>query len=77
MRRFLFVGLILIALIVSACGGAATPTAAPAAVQPTATPVPAEPTVAPEPTQAPEPISYTHLDVYKRQPLYHRQLGLE
>ena len=55
MRRFLFVGLILVALIVSACGGAATPTAAPAAVQPTATPVPAEPTAAPAPTQAPEP----------------------
>ncbi len=55
MRRFLFVGVILVALIVSACGGAATPTAAPVAEPPTATPVPAEPTAAPEPTATPEP----------------------
>ncbi|MCB0232684.1 MAG: substrate-binding domain-containing protein, partial [Anaerolineae bacterium] len=50
MRRFLVFGLIIVALVLAACGGAETePTAA---VEPTAA---AEPAVAPEPTAAPEP----------------------
>ncbi len=39
--------LVLFALILSACGGAAAPTAAPAAAQPTAAPAAAQPTTAP------------------------------
>jgi peptide/nickel transport system substrate-binding protein len=59
--RFAFPLLIVLALIVSACGGPAAqpaaPTAAPAAAQPTAAPAAAEPTAAPAaaPTTAPEP----------------------
>lgn len=49
-RRFtlMFVLLTLASLVLAACGGAATPTQAPAAQ-------PAAPTAAPEPTKAPEP----------------------
>ena len=55
MRRFLFVTLIVAAIVLSACGGGAkpAPTAAPA---PTQAPVAqAQPTMAPEPTKVPEP----------------------
>jgi peptide/nickel transport system substrate-binding protein len=59
--RFAFPLLIILALIISACGGAAAPaaeqpTAAPAAAQPTAAPAAAQPTAAPAveaPTAAP------------------------
>ena len=44
--------LLLLALVVTACGPKATPTPAPA---PTAAPKAAEPTKAPEPAKAPEP----------------------
>jgi alpha-glucoside transport system substrate-binding protein len=53
MKRLTFVTvLVLLALVVTACGPKATPTPAPA---PTAAPKAAEPTKAPEPAKAPEP----------------------
>jgi len=51
MRRILFVLFILVALVATACGQAATPTAAPVVTE--EAPKAAEPTKAPEPTQAP------------------------
>ncbi|MCW5858724.1 MAG: hypothetical protein KIS63_10565 [Caldilineales bacterium] len=50
----LFAGLVLVALLAAACGGATAPTAAPAPTEaPTVAPTPVPPT--PEPTKAPEP----------------------
>ncbi len=52
----LLAGLILVALMVAACGGAAAPTAAPAPTEaPVAEPTAVPPTPEPEPTAAPEP----------------------
>lgn len=52
----LLAGLILVALMVAACGGTAAPTAAPAPTEaPVAEPTAVPPTPEPEPTAAPEP----------------------
>ncbi len=56
MRRLVFVSLIIMALVLAACGGGATPepTATPVPVEPTATaaPAPAEPTATAAPAEA-------------------------
>ncbi len=54
--------LVLLSMVLSACGGAATPTAAPAPTVAPAAPAAPEPTKAPEPTAAPaapEPAAIT------------------
>ena len=58
MKKSFAFAILIAALLLSACGGAATPTQAPPAAPPTAAPAqptaaPAQPTVAPQPTAAP------------------------
>ena len=51
LKRYLWAVLVILALVMTSCGGSATP----APAEPTAAPAQAEPTQAPEPTAAPEP----------------------
>lgn len=54
-RLVILLGLALVLVLIAACGGGATPTAAPKAAEPTKAPAPAEPTkAAAAPTKAPE-----------------------
>lgn len=60
MRKYVFLTLLLaFAVILSACGGGATPTEAPAAAEPTTAPAAAEPTTAPAAPAAGEPVTLT------------------